>query len=82
MKTETVALKTIDAAPNAAPAPDSAPASVQTIEHWQTAKGTEPWLFAAAKAFRRWGIGSTCNEAEFDAALEQTAGIRVGGART
>lgn len=51
----------------------------RTIESWRTEKQTEEWLFRAAKAFKRWGIGSECTEAEYDSAVEQTAGLRVGG---
>ncbi len=50
----------------------------QPIEHWREAKKTEPWLYAALKAFRRWGIGSLATEAEYDEAAREVAGIRVG----
>ncbi len=55
-------------------APD---ADRKPIEHWREVKRTEPWLYAAMKAYRHWGIGSLATEAEYDRAASETAGIRV-----
>lgn len=40
------------------------------------------WLFAAARAHHNWPQGRELTEAEFQAALDKTKGIRIGGPAT
>lgn len=59
----------------------------KTIEEWKQKKGTADWLFAGAEQLRhqisggpsyRWAKGQEVTEAEYDAAIEQVAGMKAG----
>jgi hypothetical protein len=48
----------------------------KTVELWAAQKATPAWLFAAARAYERWGIGSQLTEADFDAALARAQALQ------
>lgn len=48
----------------------------RSVEEWSKEKGTSEWAFAAAKHLLRWPIGQQVTEAEYDAAIARTLGIR------
>lgn len=60
-----------------APVPPASPAVRQPVESWAEQKSTIAWQFAAARAMRRWPQGFEATEAEYDAAIEQAAHIKL-----
>lgn len=61
------------------PQPASEAAERKTAEAWAELRTTPAWLFAAARAYHGWPIGQELTAAEFDAAVEATASIPIGG---
>lgn len=51
---------------------------MKTVEQWKIEKKTKAWLFAATKFRLSWGVGKELSEADYDAAMKATAGIRIG----
>lgn len=50
----------------------------KTIETWAQMKGTPDWLFAGAKAFKRWGIGQEVFETDYETAILETGSVKIG----
>lgn len=50
---------------------------LKPFETWAAEKKTPDWLLAAAAASHQWPIGREMTEAQFDAAVEAAANLKM-----
>lgn len=59
---------------------------LKPFEQWFTEKHPTPreqanngWILAAVRAHTRWGQGREVSEADFNTAVEEVCGLKIGG---